>query len=479
MSPDMVTDIIDVINVKGRSLLNEIAEDDGPPRPLAILSREFISDQDFPFVYTGFATTMLAQLRTLSADFDFYEKVLMQAFSLPIEIASPMAKKIETYDVLGGSEAAIAKLGWFKKVGMHLQEGIRRTVNFLPSLIGLNWENDQNQKYDIDYLYELSLLGKAVDDLMARARLMKGQASVALQMGVFSASDGSDIYGDVYGDPADASERQVLDTIRPLTGTPLPKKIFGGLSKLMQLGQTASESKLNGMVTSAGLSQDKTTAGQVTNPALRVAMDRILLADGSALQTIDGVDVTPNQLATAIELIKQARATGESGDAYDNVRVQYGDAVATNWRRGNIPGMMSNVMELAGDAYLSTGDAELDQAILGDVLQDNESLYGDTESDLDAEMGGLFSRARYNKFIKKGNRRKRKGARRMAKENRKDVRQQNLINAKAYANTEFEQPSTMEFDTDGGTGNFEPQGITDPSETPDDVYNVDQYFDMV
>jgi hypothetical protein len=151
----MVKDIIEVVNVRGLALLNDIADDDGPPRPLAVFSRDYINDEDFPAVYVGLMITVLASMRTLKSDAEFYESTLMAAFSLPKEIASTIAKQIETYDVLGGTKAAVSGQSWFVKVRRHIEEGIRRTVNFIPKMLDINWYNDETQNYDIDYLYEL------------------------------------------------------------------------------------------------------------------------------------------------------------------------------------------------------------------------------------------------------------------------------------------------------------------------------------
>jgi len=107
MSPDMVSDIVRLVNLQGASLSttlfnpNGIASSQVANRFLGILSKEYISDEDFGNVWAGLSTVFLASIRNPEMGNDNYQKVLETAFSLPSKIAEPIAKKIETYDILG------------------------------------------------------------------------------------------------------------------------------------------------------------------------------------------------------------------------------------------------------------------------------------------------------------------------------------------------------------------------------------------
>lgn len=473
MSPDMIEDIISLVNAKGRGILNDVAnDDDGPPRPFAIFSREFMNDTDFPAVYVGMMTTVLAQMKTLSEDFDFYEKTLMSAFNLPVEIASVIAKKIETYDMLGGSEAAKAKASWLAQVRRHIEEGIRRTVNFFPALLGINWENDETQNYDIDYLYELKLLGQAVDDLQSRARLMKGQASIAAGMGLFQSAGGNDPYGDVYGDPVDVEEVKILDTMKPLMGTPLPLMLFGGLKKLVQLGTNASQTKLNDSLTQAGLSKAPGAENNVQNVSTKLAYDRLMSAAPDSVAHIDGPSVPLSALKTFLESINTTKETGGSGDTYSDVKSQFGDVVADAWRRGDAPAMMNGIVELAGDTMYSTGDRDLDEAIIGDVLSDMQAMHTGDVHELDKELGGLFTRARINHQVRKGKRRQRREAKRDAKEARKDARAAKLASARRFADEQYMAQSSSSPYADNSDVQEDTDYDNSVYDNPDDMYNT-------
>jgi hypothetical protein len=313
---------------------------------------------------------------------------------------------------------------------------------------------------------------------MSRARLMKGQALIASAMGIFQSSGGNnpygDVYGDIYGDPTDVAEVALTDTVKPLMGTPLPLALFGGLAKLLGLGQSSSETKLNSMITSAGASQDPASKGNVSDPAMKAAMERVLTNSGSITNSLDGPNVSLNTLSSAIELVKAARASGQSGDAMQQVHEQYGDVVADNWRRGNVPGMMSGIVDLAGDAMATTGDTELDHAIITDVLESGDVLYGDAESSLDKEVGGLFTRARINHAIRKGRKRQRKMTTKSAKAARKDALSKKLAEAKAFEQDQFMDETSQPLDNQSMNDVIDnPDFSTDGTAIPDDQYGLE------
>ena len=125
MAPDMVEDITALVLSRGHNLLNDLAGADGPPRPLAIFSRTFINDEDFESTFLGFSTVVLSQLRTVGSDNDFYQETLKNAFGLPPQMAQALAKKVETYDALGGAPDADTR-SYLAKIQEGLAEKIGR-----------------------------------------------------------------------------------------------------------------------------------------------------------------------------------------------------------------------------------------------------------------------------------------------------------------------------------------------------------------
>jgi hypothetical protein len=328
------------------------------------------------------------------------------------------------------------------------------------------------------------MLGLAVDDLMARARLMKGQASIAATLGVFKSSG----YGDIYGDPIDIAEIKLHDTIKPLMGVPLPLMLFGGLQKLFKMGKATSEAKLNSAITQAGASQKPSDRGRIQDPAMKAAVDKVLSEDASLVSRLNDHGVSRDQLIACLEATKSAQENGEAGDAYDHVFEQYGDVVANNWKKGNVPALMASVLDQAGE-NVTTGDPELDEAIITDVLNENDALMGDVEKDLDHEMGGLFTKSKINRAIKRGNRKKRKKTRQMAKQTRRDKKNNALVAARNYADEQYMTPSedegNMEYadnyiqqgggDRYANEDTFNNYYDNDGSQNPDDMYNVDSF----
>lgn len=429
MSPDMVADIIDLVNSRGRSLTTELSAENGPVRPYAIFSREYINDDDFPEVFLGMTTIFLSTMRKLKSDNDFYETVLRQAFYLPASMAAAAAKKIETLDIIGGSQGAIDNQKWYGLIGARFQEAVRRTVNFVPSALGINWENDQNQKYDIDFLYEVKQLGKVVDDLQSRANLMRGQAQVSAELGIFNATSG--IYGDVLDqvDPADKWEIAIGDLMENEMGF-LPLDLLGGLKKLFKRGKDQHDSNVKQVAEKAGL-----TGRGSSDPDAREAAQRVLSGNPGRLMEHMSTSQQRTALENAIAVMQSVHDGINTGDVFEKMADDYGDVVANEWRSGNIPGMMSNVIEMAGDAFETTGDPELDEAIIGDVLGDIDAEWGDVEGATDSEFGGLFKRARANAKLRKAARRARRAARKASKINRKNEAEARLIAAREAANS--------------------------------------------
>lgn len=447
-APDTIEDIVNLVLSRGSALVNDLAGADGPPRPNAIFSRRFINDLDFKAMYTGALTVQLASLRTVQNDQDFYETALIDAFGIPKQMASVLAKKIETYDILGGLPEE-DKRAWYSKMSDRIQETIRQSANWIPSVLQLGIENDQDQKYDIDRLYEFKLLGEAVDDLNSRSRLMTAQAMIAQTMGLFrTAVAKKEESGDIEEGDVDLGYQEVIgDVFRPLMGAPVPLSLMGGFASLANMGKAASTAQAQAAVEDAGLSQAPAKKDVVKNPALRAALTKAMnLSPGKLAMLAGGVAFAPAAVKAIKMLVKGAKGAQAMGDILGDVADKFGEEVAGAMAIGDVMGVLEGINDLSGDIE-TTGDPGLDEAIIGDVLDEIEAEGGDIEAG-DVEIGGVFKRARINAAIRKGNRRQRRGNKKRAKIQRKNYESDQLIKARQFANEAGMHSS--DFENQGG-----------------------------
>lgn len=425
MSPDMVDDIVNLCQSQGNSLAAILNDGDSGPKPLALFSRSFINDEDFPAVYIGATTVMLGSFRTLTHDAEFYKKSLSDAFSLPDSMAEALAEKIETYDRIGGTKEARAAMGWFDRLTARAAETIRKGANYLPSILQIPWYNDQDQKYDIDFLYELKLLGQTVDELQSRSRLITGQAGAAYAMGLFQGHGGTSIYkgllagGDVVDDDA-AAEYDVLTAAKPLMGDVLPKSVFGGLGNLVEGAKAFAKKNLNKLIGKG----DDADEGSPTHVAAYDRLSQGIEGPSKAAECArDGVPIP-----ALLNLIKQyVSSPGQTGDVGDHIvsriAADYGDVVAEHYRNGDLPAAVTAVIQQADGDLPTTGDDDLDEQITGDVMAEEDSV------DTDPEVGGLFKRLRTKIKLKRARNLMRKQMRRGSKQRRKDIQNQEFIDA--------------------------------------------------
>lgn len=448
-APDTIEDIVSLVLARGSAIVNDLAGADGPPRPNAIFSRRYINDMDFKAMYTGALTVQLANLRTVQNDHDFYQTALVDAFGIPSTMAAALAKKIETYDILGGLPEN-DKRAWYSKLSDRIQETIRQSANWVPSVLQLGIENDQDQKYDIDRLYEFKLLGEAVDDLNSRARLMTAQSAIAQTMGLFrTAVTAKEESGDIEAGDVDLGYQEIIgDAFRPLMGGPIPTNLFGGFGSLANIGKAASTAQAQAVVEDAGLSKSPAKKDVVKNPALRRALDKALnMNPGKLALLAGGVAFAPAAVKAIKTLVQGAKGAKAMGDILGDVADKFGEEVAGAMAIGDVMGVLEGIDALGGDIE-TTGDPLLDEAIIGDVLDEIEVEGGDIEAG-DVEIGGLFKRARINAAIRKGNRRQRRANKKAAKIQRKNYESDRLIRARRFANEAGMDPNDF-----GGTSNF-------------------------
>jgi hypothetical protein len=396
MSPDMVSAISDLISQAGVNVTNTLfAVDDGPPRPLAIFSEAFVTDNDFPCVWYGFLTTVMADLRTAGADAEQYAKMLVDAFGISEKLAQPLAKKIESYDTIGASYKSDSdSRAWYEKLSGRLQEGIRRIANMPNHLLGLGGflYNDQTQKYDIDYLYEMYVLGQVVDDLMVRGRLMKGQSAINQSLGLLAVGDPGD---------EDARVASIYATLRPLAGAPIPAVIAGGAKKLMESVTKDNLTAALNLLAKAGIIKDKTNLNAVEDNELRGHVLDLVEGKTPGLDAFASPPTGTELLTFHRKVKRRSRRPSDTDIAYQRVEDDYGPAVADAWATGDPVELYHALRQSANEPDIQTGDPEMDAAILADAHDAVTSGLTPAMMQADKETGFLFFGSKKKKRAKK------------------------------------------------------------------------------
>lgn len=425
MSPDMISAIVALVGERGSSLVAELMDGDGPPRALAFGSKDFISDEDFPEVWTGLMTTYMAAYRQ-PADGDFYEKILMDGAAAPKPLAQEMAKQIETWDPIVSyqidSQGKKTKVSAVKKMYLQAAEGVRKAVNYLPSLLGLNWENDQSQQMDFDRLYEMKLLGRAIGELASRSRLMSGQEKIMSSMTVLGQT------GDVAYDPVDQAEIELISAAQPLVGAPVPLSLFGLLANFVKKATKTNAANLESELKQAGVHPESTPS--TTDPAKQAAYRRLVNSDSDSLEPIVQKCRTTEQMGDVLQATRTRTAKGLSDSALNLIEAQHGADVADAIAQGDVATGLATIMSDAGDNLLTTGDPGLDEDIITSTLNEINGAY----DDFGPEIGGLFTRARINKNMKRAARFARKNKRKQAKIQRRNVKQSGLLASRDAVN---------------------------------------------
>jgi hypothetical protein len=427
MSPDMARSIINLINVKGPNDVMNVIDDDsknhasGTPRFLGIFSREFIGDNDFEDVYRGFGTLALAAIRKPKFGGDEYQVILQDAFSLPSELAEPIAKKIESYDILNPVKNGVDPSIW-RKFTEQFKEGVRRTINWTGQFLQTPWEVDQGQDYDLDFLFELKMLGQAVGELNSRSNLMTGQVQIQQSMGLLETGDIED--GDV-----DSYDQMVGDVFGRAGGRRLPHSVFGGLSRIGHLGHHASMRKASDLATMAGIEtkhNGKPSPSSV-HPSVKAAVGNILKKKAPmALMTVATGGTAP-LLKKGLAMIRK------HGDIYSQLDTNHGASVANAWEMGDIDSLAEEILATTHGDF-ETGDPELDHQI-------ENILAGDPH----IAMGDVRSKGKFRQF--KINHLKKKLGRLESKQGGQQQQIQQQMNS-----MEHEQP-----DMSSGTSNFPTQ----------------------
>lgn len=428
MAPDTVTDIISLVSQRGVNLLSDLSGDDGPPKALGFISRDFISDSDFPEVFSGLMLMYMAAYRQPS-DNDFYEKILTQGCYVPEKMAAAIAKTIETWDPIS-TKVNGEKVGVVRRTWLQAQEKVRQVVNWFPALFGSTWENDQNQDFDTDRLYELKLLGRAVEDLASRSRLITSQERIRLALNIAPT-------GDVAADPVDQAEIELIADMKPLVGAPVPAQMFGKLAKFVKDIMEVHKGTIAGHLQDAGVSNK---SGDSVDPHKAEALQRLTSGNASSVLPICESGGSRAAMGDAVESARNRTGSGFSSSALAVISEHYGDEIADDIANGNLGAAFSKVVEL-GSENVTTGDPELDAAIAADELSESGDVF---EDEVSPEIGGVLTRARINKKIKQGRRQARKNAKKKAKYARRDNRASRLAQAQAWQQRQAYAPAEQE-----------------------------------
>lgn len=426
MSPDMVESIVSLAQAQGTQLIALTQNTDTTVKPLAIASSEFVSDEDFPYFWEGLMLVFMAGFRR-PMDFDFYEKVLIQALGAPAGMASKMAQTIDTWDPIAHTDVKGKKVSTVKWIYRKGAEYVRQAVNWLPRLLGLDWENDQKQDFDFDRLYEIRNLGKVGDELASRVRLMKGQERLLASLGISPAEA-----GDVYGDTVDHAEAQLVQAAQPLLGAPVPLKLFGKLADFVRVARNINLEELKQQINQAGLSADKSAV----NPVKAQAAQRLLNGTSDSIAPAI-VDASVTEIGDIINNRRSTTAVnGLAGDVIENIREEYGDAVAGLIEAGEIEHAYQEIHDMA-KAPVTSGFPDLDDRIAGDVLAESGDI-------ADLEVGSLFTKAKIKHKLRKAAKQKRKNT-------KKRTQRRNLARAQAKLDRARYQEPVDEFEEDDFT----------------------------
>jgi len=432
MSRDMVEDIIALIQWRGHAVVNDIFDTQpsayDPGHPLAILSREYMADEDVPLVLLGLSTVMFGTMRKANMlGMDQYKEILRDAFSLDAAMAESIAKNIETYDVIPWKDSA-GNFNWLA-IGEKILEGLRKAANWLPERLGIPWEIDQNQKYDRDFLYEMSKLGEAIVSLNRRARLMTSQAQISLSLGMLSTGD-PETEGDI--------DAEIGETFVRVIQRELPPAIYGSLAPLARLGRASTAQKATNILRTAGYGV--TPSGQLaqvsppTNKKVHKIVSQILAMKPSKAALLGAAaGFLPAFLISLLS--KKSALSGDitisDSETAREIADLYGDSIADAWLVGDIEEIVKHALNDASQE-VSIDDPDAEQKIDKAVA---EEIAGDIEN-MDPEIGGWWSRLKRNWARRRYLRRRRQAMRRAARIMRRMREEEEAMRYKAMADAE-------------------------------------------
>jgi len=464
---DLLEDLVRTIQWRGSAFIDDVygrPQAGDAPQALAFLSRRVIKDEYFPSVFRGWVTIVISELRKPSWGNDDYEKILTSAYSLPSAMAAGIVRNIETQDVVSLTDPD-GTIAW-SNIGDRIIDTARRAVNWVGSILQLDWEIDQSQEFDVDVLYEWSKLGDAVYSLEKRASLMRGQA--LLQAGLTSMQGAGDIEE---GDP----DFEVGSILGVLSLRNLPKMF--NLGKSEKLGRQANIKRLQQLLNRAGYSVTAegklVSSGIVHDQGLRSTFENLFSGRPSKNLIAGAAAVTHPRLLSRI--FKGLKSGEESGDiklpeeVIQNVQDEYGDNITEAWLGGDIDSIVAHALsESAGD--IDMGDPSVETAIM-------ESVAGDISTVADAlpaEVGGVFSRWAVNRAKRKYLKRKRRAQAGASRVNTRMRQKREASRLKAARKNETRAKYMQDFD-DLGAGPEEAEFEEAPTVEQPEMPGLEQF----
>jgi len=446
-APDSVDDFFELFQGESRASIEAKLrvlrlEDSGLPSCNAMYSRDNLTTfEDFYYVYLGMSCIVLENLKTQQHGEKEYSTILQSLFNIPKDMADKAASSIETYDVLSGSDKEM-KMSWYEKLAANMGEYLRQAANWTGSLIHLPWHIEESQDYDIDGLYEISLLGKAVEALSARVRLMGSQMKISTSLGlnwVASAGGQSGSTADQLAAPHADPLSDILSIFKPfLSGGGLGKGLLGGLNHIQEVGHGASAVAAKQIANDNEEDGDVWGLGDISQMGDLPIPTQLVLAGGRT--------PTMNRL---LQMVNNTMIRDNHRMALDSkLRDDLGDVFGDAYADGDVATMMTELGEIYSTE--TTGDPALDQAIAHQVMQQHMAEGGDV-----AEQGGLFMKLRTRHQMNKARRRQRRA-----------LKKANLDWARDFANTDFNAEAhdyLQDQHSNDPTNVYEPDGAAGAS----------------
>lgn len=428
---EQIQDISRYIATKGRLAVSEACDDTrqfAPIKFMGLFSPQLIKKHHIieKLAY-GMSIVWMNTLMKPQWGNDEYEKILIQTFGLPDALAAKLAKNIETENNTDGLDLSDSDKAIDPATGRPVAEGkiedffegivdwSRRTANKAAAILHLDWEIDQNAKFDKDFLYEVVKFAEVVSDLSDRSELIATQANINLGIPVGGLGDPDESVGDVIdhhlgklsyhafaptGDPAwwpaglrklvSAKKTSAVKTLKAIHTTP---QVISASGKPVASVATGLKTRLTGLLSK--------------KPTLAFAL--------GALGGATPIGLGALALKGVFKRMMAKKAAGGDPEVGDSVRELYGEVYGDAFETGDVESLVGEIL-LDSFHPATTGDPHLDDAIIGDLV-DNE--IGDIDT-YGPEIGGVISNWRKNRAIKAY---KRKVSRKQRKATRQTDRQ--------------------------------------------------------
>lgn len=472
--PDCIAAISAAVSQYGGALPSVtagFAADHSIPQPFVALSDEYISNEDSVPLIVGLSTVLLYGMRAGWGTSN-YKEILKTTFALPDGMAQKYASEIETLDSFVADKNGDGSTGIIEGATAYLTEGLRRLFNQSMEVLGADsWKLDQNQKNDVDFLLEFKSLGEVMIKLNERSRLIiaGGVLSGAL---VKTASTGET--GDVFEEEGDVQDPNYIDPafafgdiVSNIGRRNLPSAAFGGLKALPSMGRAMSFAVASNVINTTRARD--VAAGNVSHEAAAAGLPPVKKKLLNVIESIRSgnpakmavLGAAAGGLGTLVvkgirKALKgdPASPLGDEamGDVYEHIHNTDGPELAQAWLTGDVQSMARHII---GDAVNFNAADHQDEDLrtaMGEI-SDEIAQGGDTVDDDDLETGGLFTRWRMNRAVKRTQRRENRGVRRAARAQNKA----NLSRQRAIARSTYMDVYEPQQDQSRGIPDYDPE----------------------